>query len=76
MSVRRDSVDALEAASPLMNLPALLTVREVAAYLGVHDKTVYAWVERGSIPHYKIGGRVRFDIAQVQQWLCSRRGGV
>ncbi len=76
MSVRRDNVDAVEAASPLTNLPALLTVREVAIYLGVHEKTVYAWVERGAMPHYKIGGRVRFDRAQVQQWLHSRRGGV
>lgn len=57
-------------------MPRLLTVRDLAAFLGVHEKTVYAWVERGSMPHYKIGGRVRFDSAQVQKWLRSRRGGV
>jgi excisionase family DNA binding protein len=37
----------------------LLTVREVAARLGVCRATVYAMVERGELPHVRISGAVR-----------------
>jgi len=54
----------------------LWTVPELALFLGLHPKTIYGWVEQGFVPHYKIGGRVRFDPAEVQRWLKARRGGV
>ena len=54
----------------------LWTVTELAEFLGVRPKTVYGWVEQGSVPHYKIGGRVRFDWGELERWLKARRGGV
>jgi excisionase family DNA binding protein len=39
---------------------ALLTVRDVAAWLRVHPKTVYAWAARQAIPTVKIQGTLRF----------------
>lgn len=39
---------------------ALLTVRDVAMWLRVHPKTVYAWAARQAIPTVKIQGALRF----------------
>jgi excisionase family DNA binding protein len=57
-------------------MDSLFTVTQVAQILQVHPKTVYSWCERGEMPHFKIGGRLRFDPAQVTKWLQARRGGV
>jgi excisionase family DNA binding protein len=54
----------------------LLTVRELAARLRLHPKTLYAFVARGSIPHIRIGRRVLFSAEQVQIWLRAREGGM
>ena len=38
-----------------------LTVREAAKFLGVSPQTVYLWVERKQIPHFRVMGRnIRF----------------
>jgi excisionase family DNA binding protein len=34
-----------------------LKVKEVAAFLGVSPQTVYLWVERRQIPHFRVMGR-------------------
>jgi len=44
----------------------LLTVREVASYLGVSEKEVMDLAEQGRIPAYKVGGvYLRFKKDQV-----------
>ena len=46
----------------------MLSVKE----LGVSAKTVYALVERGAIPYYRIGvgrGTLRFDFEEVKRRL-------
>ncbi len=41
------------------NLP--MTVKEAARFLGVSTQTVYLWVERKQIPHFRVMGRnIRF----------------
>lgn len=47
----------------------LLTVKDVATRLQVKDKTVYAWASQRKIPCVKIGGTVRFDPKEIEQWL-------
>ncbi len=37
-----------------------LTVRKVAALFGVCRATVYAMVERGQLPHLRLGAQIRF----------------
>ena len=51
----------------------LLTISEVAVYLNMKVKTIYAKVESGEIPHYRIGRLVRFRLAEIDAWLgdCS-----
>ena len=53
----------------------LLTVREVAEWLRVHEKTIYEWAERGKLPCFKIGNRLRFEASDVSRWLQARKEG-
>jgi len=51
----------------------LLTISEVAVYLNMKVKTIYAKVEAGEIPHYHIGRLVRFRLAEIDAWLADCR---
>ena len=48
----------------------LLTVKEVAGYLGCSSTTVYRWVEGQEIPHIRLQGRdIRFKHQDIDAWL-------
>jgi excisionase family DNA binding protein len=49
----------------------LLTTKELAALLAVSPKTVYGYVTRNIIPHYKIASSVRFRARDIAEWLRS-----
>ena len=49
-----------------------LTVKSAAQYLGLSYHTIYAYTEAGTLPHYKLGGRIRFDPDQLDEWLEER----
>ena len=52
----------------------LLTVDEVAEWLGVPVGTIYAWRYRGGGPaSYKVGRHVRFRREDVEAWLADQR---
>lgn len=57
-------------------LPKLLTVRELAQVLGIHEKTVYDWVAKGQLPCVRLGNRLRFLPSDVSRWLQARKEGV
>jgi len=40
--------------------------------LRVSRSTVYRWVHYDFIPHFKVGGVVRFEENAVRQWLKAR----
>ncbi len=48
-----------------------LTVKELSEIFKFKKSTVYLWVERGVIPHYKIGRLVRFKSEEVEEWLAN-----
>jgi excisionase family DNA binding protein len=50
----------------------LLTVEEIADYLGVQLSAIYQWTYQGYIPHIKLGSFVRFRVSQVDKWLESK----
>jgi excisionase family DNA binding protein len=56
-----------------MNAEALLTTREVAAYLSVSYWTVVDWRTKGEGPPAVRAGRraVRYRRAEVDAWLTS-----
>ena len=47
----------------------LVTIKEIARFLMVKVPTVYSWVRMGTIPSYKVGGLVRFDMEEIREWL-------
>jgi len=56
----------------LLEMDKLLTVEEIAEYLSLKPSTIYQWTHQGSIPHVKLGNRVRFKVSQIERWLESR----
>jgi excisionase family DNA binding protein len=51
----------------------LLNARELADVLGFAPATIVDWAERGALPVFKIGGRLRFRASEVEAWLEHQR---
>ncbi|MCD6386422.1 helix-turn-helix domain-containing protein [Candidatus Sumerlaeota bacterium] len=47
----------------------LLTVKNLAEYLQVSERTVYRLIKRREIPHIKIGNQWRFKKQMIDEWL-------
>ncbi len=47
----------------------IMTLREVAKYLGLHTMTVYKLTRDGRVPAAKIGGQWRFKRDVLEHWL-------
>jgi excisionase family DNA binding protein len=54
-------------------MESMLTARQVAELLGVHENWVYDHAASGDLPSYKIGGSRRFDRDQVDEWIEQHR---
>jgi excisionase family DNA binding protein len=51
----------------------LLTISELALFLNIKQKTIYARAEAGEIPHYHIGRLIRFRLDEIDAWLETCR---
>jgi len=51
----------------------LLTISDISEYLSIKTKTIYAKVEAGEIPHYRIGRLIRFRKEEIDDWLIGCR---
>lgn len=51
----------------------LLTAKQVAEWLSVSEKWVYAHIAEGEprIPAKRLGGAVRFQASEIEAWLDS-----
>ncbi len=47
----------------------ILDVKEVSNYLKVSISEIRKLVRQRNIPHFRIGNRLRFDLANVNLWL-------
>jgi len=52
-----------------------LTVPDVADCLRVRPSTIYGWIFRRVLPHYKLGRFVRIDPDDLDEFLRLRRRG-
>lgn len=52
----------------------IITIREVAVYLRLKEKTAYALVAKGEIPGFKVGGSWRFRRSELKKWIVQREG--
>jgi len=49
-------------------MPAM-TVRDVAGFLSVDEKTIYRLAQQGKLPGFKVAGTWRFQLADIQSWI-------
>ena len=58
----------------------VMTVKEIAEYLGVHPMTIYKYVRDGKIPAFKIGASWRIRRESIKKWMDENehknQGGV
>ena len=54
----------------------IMTVRDLAAFLNVGEKTVYRLAKRGEIPGFKVAGTWRFKHADIDAWIEERKARV
>ena len=50
----------------------IMTLKDVAKYLGLHVMTVYKLTRQGHIPSAKIGGQWRFKQDVLDAWLDAQ----
>ncbi len=50
-------------------MPKLMSVKEIAEYLGLSERTAYKMIKGGRIPYLKLGGQFRFRQDQIEEWL-------
>jgi excisionase family DNA binding protein len=47
----------------------ILTIREVAEFLKLTEKTIYRLVSEDKLPAFKVGGSWRFRRTGIEKWL-------
>lgn len=51
----------------------LITIKDVAEFLQIAEKTIYRMAADGKIPAFKVGGSWRFKRREIENWLESQR---
>lgn len=51
----------------------ILTLKEVALYLKLAEKTAYRLAAEGKLPGFKVGGSWRFEKEDVKQWIKEQK---
>lgn len=54
----------------------LMTVKQLANYLNVNDRTVLKLVQEGALPGVKVGNQWRFRKAMIDTWLDDQMLGI
>lgn len=47
----------------------IMTMKEVAEYLKLNEKTAYRLASEGKLPAFKVGGSWRFQKSEIDQWI-------
>ena len=50
-----------------------MTVRDVAGFLAVDEKTIYRLAQQGKLPGFKVAGTWRFQLQDIQGWIDERK---
>jgi excisionase family DNA binding protein len=50
----------------------ILTIKQVASYLRVTERTIYRVAAAKQIPAFKVGGAWRFSRADIEAWIKSQ----
>jgi len=47
----------------------ILTLKDLAEYLKLTEKTAYRLAAEGKLPGFKVGGSWRFKLADIEAWI-------
>ena len=50
----------------------ILTVKELADYLKIAEKTAYRFALEGKVPGFKVGSAWRFRKAEIDRWIAAQ----
>lgn len=53
----------------------ILTLKEVALYLKLAEKTAYRLAAEGKLPGFKVGGSWRFRRQDIERWITRQQAG-
>ena len=53
--------------------PPAMTVRDVAGFLAVDEKTIYRLDQQGKLPGFKVAGICRFQLQDIQGWINEQK---
>lgn len=53
----------------------ILTLRQVAEFLKVTDRTIYRLAAAKKIPAFKVGGTWQFSKAEITEWIQQQTQG-
>jgi len=62
---------AMRAIHPMTD--QILTLKEVAAYLKLAEKTAYKLAAADKLPGFKVGGSWRFKKEDVEKWIEEQK---
>lgn len=51
----------------------ILTLKEVAEYLKLAEKTAYRLAQNGKLPGFKVGGSWRFKRKDIENWIEQQK---
>jgi hypothetical protein len=51
----------------------LWTISDLAAYLRVRPSLIKYWVYSSNLPHIKLGRNLRFDPADIKNWIMDHK---
>lgn len=51
----------------------ILTLKEVATYLKIAEKTTYKLAAADKLPGFKVGGSWRFKKEDIDQWIEDKK---
>ena len=55
------------------DLEPAMTVRDVAVFLNVDEKTIYRLVTKGELPGFKVLGSWRFQKSDLDAWIETQK---
>jgi excisionase family DNA binding protein len=47
----------------------ILTIKELAEYLKIAEKTAYRFASEGKVPGFKVGSAWRFRKTEIDRWI-------
>ena len=53
----------------------IMTVKELADYLKIAEKTAYRFASEGKVPGFKVGSAWRFKKEEIESWIKRQSEG-